>query len=68
MTRPDLVTPFKKSSYSQAGGECVETALTSSRGQAVRDSKDPDGPVLVFPADAWSAFVAGVRSGDFPAV
>ncbi|WP_371479190.1 DUF397 domain-containing protein [Kitasatospora sp. NBC_00315] len=33
----------------------------------VRDSKDPEGPALVFGADAWQAFVAGVREGEFPA-
>ncbi|MFD0410125.1 DUF397 domain-containing protein [Kitasatospora sp. NPDC127116] len=31
----------------------------------VRDSKDPDGPALVFPAEAWMSFVAAVRSGQF---
>ncbi|GAT81806.1 regulatory protein [Streptomyces sp. F-3] len=29
----------------------------------VRDSKAPDGPVLVFPAGSWSAFVDGLKSG-----
>ncbi|WP_307806856.1 DUF397 domain-containing protein [Streptomyces sp. FH025] len=33
----------------------------------VRDSKDPHGPTLVFPASAWEAFVTAVREGDFPA-
>ncbi|WP_371516554.1 DUF397 domain-containing protein [Kitasatospora sp. NBC_01300] len=32
----------------------------------VRDSKDPQGPALVFPAAAWEAFVMAVREGDFP--
>ncbi|MFI9318886.1 DUF397 domain-containing protein [Kitasatospora aureofaciens] len=32
----------------------------------VRDSKDPGGPVLLFEAEAWSSFVAGVKSGEFP--
>ncbi|MGW7002470.1 DUF397 domain-containing protein [Streptomyces sp. NPDC054933] len=31
----------------------------------VRDSKDRHGPALVFGVDAWSAFVAGVKEGDF---
>ncbi|MFD5467846.1 DUF397 domain-containing protein [Kitasatospora sp. NPDC127059] len=31
----------------------------------VRDSKDPRGPALAFPAEAWSSFVAAVRSGEF---
>ncbi|MDH6109678.1 hypothetical protein P3T36_000449 [Kitasatospora sp. MAP12-15] len=33
----------------------------------VRDSKDPDGPALLFSANAWQAFVDGLRAGDFPA-
>ncbi|MFD9593410.1 DUF397 domain-containing protein [Kitasatospora sp. NPDC086009] len=32
----------------------------------VRDSKDPDGPALLFPASAWDSFLAAVRAGDFP--
>ncbi|WP_241002523.1 DUF397 domain-containing protein [Streptomyces sp. CB01881] len=32
----------------------------------VRDSKDPDGPALFFPAASWQAFVAGVRAGELP--
>ncbi|MFE7531761.1 DUF397 domain-containing protein [Kitasatospora sp. NPDC057542] len=31
----------------------------------VRDSKDPNGPALVFPATAWRAFIAAVREGEF---
>jgi hypothetical protein len=60
-----------KSSYSNGGGQCVEVAtnLAASRGVvAVRDSKDPAGPDLRFPADAFSAFVAGVRDGEFGTV
>jgi hypothetical protein len=32
----------------------------------VRDSKDPDGPVLSFDRDEWRAFVEGIRLGDLP--
>ncbi|MET8625268.1 DUF397 domain-containing protein [Kitasatospora sp. NPDC004669] len=46
----------------------MEVALGSLPGAVpVRDSKDPSGPVLVFPAAAWEAFVAAVREGDLPA-
>jgi len=31
----------------------------------MRDSKDPDGPKLVFTPAEWAAFVAGVRDGEF---
>jgi hypothetical protein len=43
---------------------CVEVA-TVEGGIAVRDSKDPSGPVLRFTGGEWAAFVAGVRDGDF---
>jgi hypothetical protein len=42
----------------------VEAALIGGD-VAVRDSKNPDGPVLRFTASEWSAFLAGVRDGDF---
>jgi Domain of unknown function (DUF397) len=54
---------FRKSSYSAQQGECVEVASLPDGGRAVRDSKDPDGPVLRFSADEWSAFVRRVKAG-----
>ncbi len=54
-----------KSSYSGSqGSECVEVASLADGGRAVRDSKDPDGPVLRFAADEWRAFVRGVKAGE----
>ncbi|WP_103531133.1 DUF397 domain-containing protein [Streptomyces sp. SM11] len=57
-----------KSSYSNNGGTCVEWAPTtaSTTGTVpVRDSKNPGGPALGFPATAFAAFVAGVKAGGF---
>lgn len=51
-----------KSSYSATNGACVEVAYLPN-GVAVRDSKDPNGPVLSFDALAWRHFVAAVRDG-----
>ncbi|MFF7231229.1 DUF397 domain-containing protein [Streptomyces sioyaensis] len=66
-----LAHPWVKSSYSsQDGGNCVEwsPAHAGAHGAVpVRDSKDPKGPALMFEPAAWSAFVAGVQAGDFPA-
>ncbi|MFJ4792883.1 DUF397 domain-containing protein [Kitasatospora purpeofusca] len=59
---------WRKSSYSDNGGQCVEVAPDVPGFIPVRDSKDPSGSVLVFPADAWSAFVAGVQAGEFGSV
>ncbi|MFI9156731.1 DUF397 domain-containing protein [Kitasatospora aureofaciens] len=56
---------WHKSTYSGQGGNCVETQVRLMA-TAVRDSKDPEGPVLLFEAEAWSSFVAGVKSGEFP--
>ncbi|MGS2588185.1 DUF397 domain-containing protein [Streptomyces hebeiensis] len=50
-----------KSAYS--GGnttECVEAAYHQA-GTAVRDSKDPSGPWLVFPGEAWTGFLATLK-------
>jgi Domain of unknown function (DUF397) len=33
-------------------------------GVAIRDSKQPDGPILRFTRAEWDAFVAGVRAGE----
>ncbi|MEU7376203.1 DUF397 domain-containing protein [Streptomyces albidoflavus] len=59
-----------KSSYSTNGGNCVEVAanLVASHGVVpVRDSKVQSGPVLALPATSFSAFVAGIKAGGFPA-
>ncbi len=54
-----------KSSYSGSqGSECVEVAALP-HGMAVRDSKDPDGPVLRFTSAEWSAFLEKVRRDSY---
>lgn len=56
-----------KSSYSNSqGGDCVEGARLADGSMAVRDSKDPQGPALVFPAATWTAFAAAVQTGELP--
>ena len=51
---------WKKSSYSGNSGNCVEVA---DLGQVVaaRDSKDPDGPVLMFSHDEWTNFLNRIK-------
>ncbi|WP_406148129.1 DUF397 domain-containing protein [Streptomyces sp. NBC_01012] len=57
-------TSWRKSSYSDGGGtNCIEVADGFPGLVPVRDSKTPTGPVLVFPAHTWSAFVEEVRGG-----
>jgi hypothetical protein len=47
------------------GGDCVEVAANLPGIVAIRDTKDPGGATLVFTDDGWSAFLAGVRAGEF---
>jgi len=54
---------WQKSSHSSTNG-CVEVAFVEDR-VAVRDSKQHGGPVLVFTAHEWAAFLRGVRDGEF---
>jgi hypothetical protein len=55
---------WRKSSYSNgSGGDCVQVALGIPEIVAVRDSKTPDGPRLIFSHDQWREFLAAVRAG-----
>lgn len=47
------------------GGACVEVAELPDGGAAVRDSKNPNGPQLVFTHAEWQAFIGGVKDGEF---
>ncbi|MFF7590108.1 DUF397 domain-containing protein [Kitasatospora purpeofusca] len=64
--RESAAQGWYKSSYSAQANECVEVQQPALSGMAVRDSKDPEGPALVFGAAAWSSFLAGVKGGEFP--
>ncbi|WP_371129513.1 DUF397 domain-containing protein [Streptomyces sp. TLI_105] len=55
---------WRTSSHSNtSGGNCVEVADNTPGLVPVRDSKRPDGPVLVVPAAAWAPFVEAVKAG-----
>ncbi|MGJ6963442.1 DUF397 domain-containing protein [Streptosporangium sp. G11] len=56
---------WRKSSQSAQQDNCVETAVLPGGGCAVRDSKDPNGPVLSFTNDDWHKFLSSVKSGLF---
>ncbi|WP_406114919.1 DUF397 domain-containing protein [Kitasatospora purpeofusca] len=59
---------WRKSSYSNGGGGCIEVADGYTDVVPVRDSKDPQGSSLLFPADAWRSFVTAVQAGEFGSV
>ncbi|RGA05587.1 DUF397 domain-containing protein [Microbispora triticiradicis] len=59
---------WRKSTRSGAnGGNCVEVASNLRGLIAVRDSKNPDGPKLLFTPSEWRAFIGGVKDGEFDA-
>jgi hypothetical protein len=63
---------WRKSSFSGGnGGACVEVAIVSGGTEAsggavaLRDSKNPTGPALLFTPDEWREFTRAVRHGEF---
>jgi hypothetical protein len=55
---------FRISSFCGGGG-CVGVAVQPDGRVLVADTKDAEGPRLAFTAAEWSAFLAGVRNGEF---
>ena len=56
---------WRKSTYSTAEGNCIEVASNPVGTVAVRDSKNPSGPVLALSPEDWQTFVASVRAGRY---
>ena len=54
-----------KSSRSSGSGQCVMAARLEDGSMAIKDSKHPDGAVLVFRRGEWQAFIEGVKDGEF---
>jgi hypothetical protein len=56
---------WRKSSYSGNGGaDCVEVGAREEASRVfVRDTKDPQGPLLAFGPDAWKQFAERVKAG-----
>jgi len=53
---------WRKSSRSSGGTNCVEIAVREDK-MAIRNSKDPGGPILVFPPEVWRAFIGWITAG-----
>jgi Domain of unknown function (DUF397) len=56
---------WRKSQQSISNGACVEVAEPLAGVIAVRDSKNPLGPVLTYDSASWNAFLDSVKKGDF---
>jgi hypothetical protein len=69
LTAPQLEgVVWRKSSYSGSSeGQCVEVAdaTRTHAAVAVRDSKRPHGPALLFAPEAFASFIADVNDGGF---
>ena len=56
---------WRKSGRSSAQGNCVELARLAGAEVAIRNSRHPHGPCLVFTDAELDAFLEGVKDGDF---
>lgn len=55
---------WRKATRSYSNGACVEVAAGNGM-VAVRDSKEPDGAILWYTPEEWSAFLDGAKNGEF---
>ena len=56
---------WQKSKHSNPNGACVEVANLSTGEIAVRNSRFPEGPALVYTRAEIDAFLAGAKDGEF---
>ena len=56
---------WQKSRYSNPCGSCVEVAQLADRRIAVRNSRHPAGPALIYPRAEMAAFIHGTKVGEF---
>jgi len=56
---------WRKSRHSNPSGNCVEVADLPDGSIALRNSRDPGGPALLYPRDEIAAFLLGAKDGEF---
>ena len=56
---------WRKSRYSNPSGNCVELAELGDGQVAIRNSRHPSGPVLIYTRAELTAFAHGVKAGEF---
>jgi len=56
---------WQKSRISNSQGNCVEIAALPDGGAAVRNSRDPQGPALIYTRAEMQALILGVKDGEF---
>ncbi|MFF2656540.1 DUF397 domain-containing protein [Kitasatospora sp. NPDC058032] len=66
MKHPSEAVQWRKSTYSNGQGDCVEVADGHAGIVPVRDSKDPDGPTLTFTTTAWQSFLTAIHTDELP--
>ncbi len=62
---PSRLCWIKSTRSGSGGGNCVEVAGLADGRRAVRDSRYPNGPALIFTSGEWIAFAAAVKAGRF---
>jgi hypothetical protein len=59
------ITWAKSRRSGPTGGNCVEVAFLADGAVAMRNSRHPDGPALIFTRPEWDAFLGGALDGEF---